>query len=96
MTDAEVERWRAKSLKEFELALTDTATVGVALSDWAAMGDWRLFFLTRDRVKTVKAADVTQVAKNYLRAVEPDAGHVPADQGARARAGAAPGRRGRR
>jgi zinc protease len=39
----------------------------VALSDWAAMGDWRLFFLTRDRVKTVKAADVTKVAKNYLR-----------------------------
>ena len=68
VTDAEVERWRAKSLKEFELALTETATVGVALSDWAAMGDWRLFFLTRDRVKTVKAADVTQVAKNYLRA----------------------------
>ena len=68
VTDAEIERWRAKSLKEFELALTETATVGVALSDWAAMGDWRLFFLTRDRVKTVKAADVTKVAKSYLRA----------------------------
>jgi zinc protease len=68
VTDAEIERWRSKSLKEFELALTETATVGVALSDWAAMGDWRLFFLTRDRVKTVKAADVTRVAQNYLRA----------------------------
>jgi zinc protease len=68
VTEAEVERWRSRSLKEFELALTETATVGVALSDWAAMGDWRLFFLTRDRVKTVKAADVTRVAKNFLRA----------------------------
>ncbi len=61
-----MERWRARSLKEFELALTDTAQVGVALSDWAAMGDWRLFFHTRDRLKLIKAADVTRVAKGFL------------------------------
>ena len=30
------------------------------------MGDWRLFFHTRDRLKLVKAADVTRVAKAYL------------------------------
>ncbi len=66
VSEAEVDRWRARSVKEFELALTETARVGVELSDWAAMGDWRLFFLTRDRLKVIKAADVTRVAKAYL------------------------------
>jgi zinc protease len=68
VAEAEVDRWRARSIREFELALTNTAQVGVALSDWAAMGDWRLFFHTRDRLKQVKAADVTRVAKAYLQA----------------------------
>lgn len=66
-TSAEVERWRTKTLKEFELAMTDTSRLGVALSDWAAMGDWRLFFLTRDRAKSVTAADVQRVAGAYLK-----------------------------
>lgn len=63
----ELERWRTKTLKEFELALTQTSSVGVALSDWAAMGDWRLFFLTRDRAKTIKATDVQGTAKKFLK-----------------------------
>jgi zinc protease len=68
VTEAEVERWRTKAIKNFELAMTETAQIGVALSDWAAMGDWRLFFHTRDRVKTVKATDLTRVAKSHLLA----------------------------
>ena len=74
VTDAEMQRWRSRSQREFELALTNTAKIGVALSDWAAMGDWRLFFLTRDRLQTVKAADVTRVAKNLLKASNRTAG----------------------
>jgi zinc protease len=66
VTDAEVERWRARALREFELQMTETATVGVALSEWAAMGDWRLAFLNRDRTKALKAADVARVAKSYV------------------------------
>ncbi len=67
ITDDELERWRAKAAKEFELALTETATVGVSLSDWAAMGDWRLFFLTRDRAKTLTTADLKRVAGKFLK-----------------------------
>jgi zinc protease len=65
--ESEVARWRTKTAKQFELWLTDTASVGVALSDWAAMGDWRLFFHTRDRVKAVTPADVARVAKSFLK-----------------------------
>src|SRR5207253_2755301 len=33
---------------------------------WAAKGDWRLFFLHRDRVAGVTPADVRRVARRYL------------------------------
>jgi zinc protease len=65
--EAEVQRWRTKSEKQFELVLTDTSSVGVALSDWAAMGDWRLFFHARDRLAAVGTADVARVAKSFLK-----------------------------
>jgi zinc protease len=67
VTAAELDRWKAKTAKDFELMLADTAQVGVALSDWAAMGDWRLFFLARDRAQKVTPADLQRVAKAYLK-----------------------------
>ena len=67
LTPAELERWRTATLKDFELALTDTTRVGVELSDWAAMGDWRLFFLTRDRAKQVALPDVVAAAERFLK-----------------------------
>jgi zinc protease len=72
--DSEVERWRTASLKNFELALTDTSAIGVALSDWAAMGDWRLFFAARDRLEKVTAADISRVANSFLRSSNRTAG----------------------
>jgi hypothetical protein len=38
----------------------------VSLSGAIAQGDWRLFFLQRDRVRAAKAADVQRVAEAYL------------------------------
>jgi len=63
----ELERWRAGFFREFDLILGDTAKTGVVLSEFAAMGDWRLFFLMRDRVKATTAADVERAAKEYLK-----------------------------
>jgi zinc protease len=89
--EAEVERWRTSSLKNFELALTDTAAIGVALSDWAAMGDWRLFFLARDRLEQIKTADITRVAKSFLRPSNRTAGiFLPTQAPERAPAAALP------
>jgi zinc protease len=67
ITKEEVERWRAGFFREFDLVLAETAKTGVVLSEFAAMGDWRLLFLTRDRVKTTSAADITRVARAYLK-----------------------------
>jgi zinc protease len=65
-TEAEVDRARTAYLRDFELNATDPERIGVALSAAIAQGDWRLFFLQRDRVRTVKAADVQRVADAYL------------------------------
>jgi len=63
----EIERWRAGFFREFDLILTETAKTGIVLSEFAAMGDWRLLFLTRDRVKTTTVDDVARVARSYLK-----------------------------
>ena len=68
ITKEEIERWRAGFFRDYDLILAETAKTGVVLSEFAAMGDWRLLFLTRDRVKTTTAADVARVAKAYLKA----------------------------
>jgi zinc protease len=63
----EIDRWRAGFFREFDLILTETAKTGVVLSEFAAMGDWRLLYLMRDRVKTTTAEDIARVAKAYLK-----------------------------
>jgi zinc protease len=64
----ELTRWQVKTRKQFKLELTNTSAIGVALSDYAAMGDWRLLFHTRDAVDRVSVADVTRLASNFLKA----------------------------
>jgi zinc protease len=63
---AAVERAKAELAKERTLQMTRSDAVGISLSDWAAQGDWRLFFLHRDRVARVTPADVARVAARYL------------------------------
>jgi zinc protease len=54
-------------LKQIDLTLNASDRVGLQLSEWMAMGDWRLFFLHRDRIKKVTPADVQRVAAAYLK-----------------------------
>ena len=66
-TPEEVERAKTGILKDVELELNQSERVGLALSEYIALGDWRLLFLDRDRVKAVTPADVQRVAKAYLK-----------------------------
>lgn len=66
-TKEEIERAKTQILKNIDLTLSDPNRVGLAMSDVIAQGDWRLFFIYRDRVKTVTPADVQRVAKTYLK-----------------------------
>jgi zinc protease len=67
VTDAEVDRVRAKALRSIDETFHDPQRLGVAISESIALGDWRLFFLRRDRWRKVSAADVQRVALAYLK-----------------------------
>jgi zinc protease len=66
-TGEEVERAKTTLLKNIELSLTKSEQIGLELSEWIAMGDWRLFFIHRDRVQKVTPADVQRVAAAYFK-----------------------------
>ncbi len=66
VTKQEVDRAVTEILKGRELANGDSALLATELSEWAAQGDWRLYFLFRDRVEQVTPQDVQQVATKYL------------------------------
>ena len=67
ITAAELERVRAKTLKQIEDSINDPQRLGVSLSQSIAEGDWRLFFLRRDRWRTVTPADLDRVATAYFK-----------------------------
>lgn len=67
ITEEEVTRFRNRQLKDIELALTDSTAIAIWLSEWAALGDWRMFFVYRDRMEKVTAAQVKAFAKRYLK-----------------------------
>ncbi len=67
VTAEEVARARQQILKARELAANDTSRIAVALSEWAAQGDWRLYFIHRDRIEQVTPAAVQAVAAKYLQ-----------------------------
>ena len=66
-TDAEVARYRTRALKDLELSMTDSSRIGVALSNWAALGDWRMIFIHRDRLEKLTTAQVRTFADGYLK-----------------------------
>ena len=66
ITADELKRARIKWLKSWEQGFTDPEAVGIAMSESIAQGDWRLFFLLRDRVRDLALADVQRVAVQRL------------------------------
>jgi zinc protease len=63
----EVDRARTRLLKDIDLAMRDSGQIGLFISEYAALGDWRTLFLERDDIKKVSAADVQRVAAAYLK-----------------------------
>ncbi|GAB4025113.1 M16 family metallopeptidase [Spirosoma koreense] len=63
----EIDRAKAKLLKDVELSFKNAERVGLAMSEYIATGDWRLGFLYRDALEKVSPADVQRVAKYYFK-----------------------------
>jgi zinc protease len=66
-TDKEVERARDNILKQWDLTMRNSQRAALELSEWSAMGDWRLIFLYRDRIQKVTTDDVKRVAAAYIK-----------------------------
>ncbi|MBX3378968.1 MAG: insulinase family protein [Phycisphaeraceae bacterium] len=66
VTDEEVERARAAELSQIKIAMTDSNRIGVELTESASLGDWRLFFINRDRIKAITTPEVQEAAVKYL------------------------------
>jgi zinc protease len=67
ITADELDRVRTKAQKDFDDTVNDPEKMAVALADAIAEGDWRLFFIRRDRWRQMTPADVTRVAGEWLK-----------------------------
>ena len=66
-TTEELERARTNLLTQIELQLNSSDRVGLQLSEWIGMGDWRLLFLHRDRLRKATVEDARRVAATYFK-----------------------------
>lgn len=66
LSNEEVERARTAILNGFEQTLSSSTKATLELNECIARGDWRLLFITRDRLREVTSEQVRQVAAKYL------------------------------
>jgi zinc protease len=87
----EVERSKTDLLNDFEQAQADVSSYVQALSEFSALGDWRLFYIYRDRLRAVTPEQVQRVALAYLKPANRVLGEfIPTAQPDRAEIPAAP------
>lgn len=90
-TAEEMERVRRSWLNGVERSINDAQGFGVALSEAIALGDWRLYFLGRDRIKEVKPEQVAASSGRYfVRSNRVTGSFIPEDAPVRAAIPAAP------
>jgi zinc protease len=91
ITAEQTERAKTTLLKQIELTLNESERVGIQLSEWAAMGDWRMLFLQRDRLKAVTADSVNGAVAKYIKSSNRTLGeYVPTEKPERSEVPAAP------
>ena len=66
-TKEEVERARAQLLTQIDLNLNRSDLIGLTMSESIGAGDWRLFFLHRDRVRKVTPEEMQKMAAKYFK-----------------------------
>jgi len=90
-TKEELERVRNQWITSWDKVYSDAQSVGSALSEYVAVGDWRMMFVERDRIRKVTLADTQRVATQYLLAANRTEGqYIPTDKPVRAPLAAIP------
>jgi zinc protease len=63
---ADFERAKAQYLEGWKDSFNNPDSIGLRLTEFVAMGDWKLMFIQRDRVEKLKLDDLNRVAKAYF------------------------------
>jgi zinc protease len=88
---AEMDRSKLTLANEIEKTIADPESLGVQLSEYISLGDWRLFFLARDDLDKIKADDVARVSRAYFKRDDRTVGFfLPTDDPQRAEIPATP------
>jgi zinc protease len=66
-TAPEMQRTKQSFANQAEKTLNNHESIGVQLSEYIALGDWRLFFLARDELDKITADQVQAASKKYFR-----------------------------
>lgn len=67
ITEEEVERVRNQAISSMEQLMNNSQAVALQLSNWASIGDWRMLFYDRDRVRAVTAEQAQAAAMHYYK-----------------------------
>lgn len=66
-SDKEVARYIRQGQKQMDQLWSNSQYTAIRLTEFAAMGDWRMLFVTRDRTDKINKADVQRLAKQYFK-----------------------------
>ncbi|MEP6700002.1 MAG: pitrilysin family protein [Bacteroidota bacterium] len=67
ISEEDLTRSKNTILKYIENTTTKTTDFAITLTEYIGAGDWRLWFLYRDRLENLTVADVQAVAKKYYK-----------------------------
>lgn len=66
-TADDLERAKNNRLKNIENTNNKIINLAIGITEFIGAGDWRLWFLNRDRIEKLTLADVQEVAKRYYK-----------------------------
>jgi zinc protease len=66
-TKEELERAKKSFANQFEKTLNDHESIGVEMSEYIALGDWRLFFVSRDNAEKATTEEIVKASQAYYR-----------------------------
>jgi zinc protease len=66
ITEAEMNRSKANLSKQFDQIFRNSSYLGLYMSEYIGAGDWRLAFITRDRIENTELEAVNTAATTYL------------------------------
>ncbi|TNJ46108.1 insulinase family protein [Tamlana fucoidanivorans] len=66
VTEEEVKRAKSKLMKKYDQIFRNSGYLGTFMSEFIGAGDWRLSFITRDRVEAMTAEKVNAAMQRYF------------------------------